>query len=107
MSAAFGSARMHRSVCVSCGEWGRGCRLIWEDVLAEGTSKPGQGDTREMQLSHAAGAVDIVFDDPNLITDAGLVPVVALAEQIGLPGLVAGHVAIPREAYRDGASPAA
>lgn len=47
-----------------------------------------------MQLSHAAAGVDVVFDDPNLIADAGLVPVVALAEQIGLPALVAEHVAI-------------
>ena len=47
-----------------------------------------------MKVSHAAAAVDVAFDDPNLIADAGLVPVVALAEQIGLPGLVAGHVAI-------------
>jgi hypothetical protein len=47
-----------------------------------------------MQSSHAAGAVDVVFDDPNLIADAGLVPVVALAEQIDLPELVAEHVVI-------------
>ncbi len=31
---------------------------------------------------------------PNLIADAGLVPVVALAERVGLPGLVAEHVVI-------------
>ena len=31
---------------------------------------------------------------PNLIADAGLVPVVALAERVGLPGLVADHVVI-------------
>jgi len=47
-----------------------------------------------MQSSHAAAAVDAVFDDPNLIADVGLVPVVALAEQIGLPGLVAERVSI-------------
>jgi hypothetical protein len=35
-----------------------------------------------MKVSHAAAAVDVVFDDPNLIADAGLVPVVALAEQV-------------------------
>jgi len=29
--------------------------------------------------------VDVVFDEPNLITDAGLVAALALAEQIGLP----------------------
>ena len=38
--------------------------------------------------------VDAVFDDPNLIADAGLVPLIALAEQVGLPDLVAEHLAI-------------
>ena len=60
-----------------------------------------------MQSSHAAGAVDVVFDDPNLVTDAGLVPVVALAEQIGLPDLVADHVAISGAANSAGANPSA
>ncbi len=60
-----------------------------------------------MRSSHTAGAVDVVFDDPNLIGDAGLVPVVALAEQIGLPGLVAEHVAISGAANSAGANPVA
>ena len=60
-----------------------------------------------MQSSHAAGAVDVVFDDPNLVADAGLVPVVAMAEQIGLPDLVAEHVAIHGAANSAGANPAA
>jgi len=47
-----------------------------------------------MQSSHAAAVVDVAFDDPNLIADAGLVPVIALAEQVGLPDLVAEHVTI-------------
>src|SRR3954449_6707473 len=60
-----------------------------------------------MQSSHAATAVDVAFDDPNLVADAGLVPVVALAEQIGLPGLVADHVLIVDAANSAGANPAA
>lgn len=60
-----------------------------------------------MQSCHAAAAVDVVFDDPNLIADAGLVPVIALAEQIGLPELVAEHVAIGDAANSAGANPAA
>ena len=60
-----------------------------------------------MQSSHAAAAVDVAFDDPNLIADAGLVPLVALAEQIGLPELVAEHVAITGAANGAGANPAA
>jgi len=47
-----------------------------------------------MQSSHAATAVDVAFDDPNLIADAGLVPVVALAERIGLLELIGDHVSI-------------
>jgi hypothetical protein len=60
-----------------------------------------------MQSSHAAGTVDVAFDDPNLISDAGLVPVVALAEQIGLPDLVTDHVTIHGAANSAGANPAA
>jgi hypothetical protein len=81
--------------------------LGWEDVLAEGTSEPVRGDTREMQSCHAAGVVDVVFDDPNLIADAGLVPVVTLAEQVGLPELVAAHVAVTGAANGAGANPVA
>ncbi|HEX6402834.1 MAG TPA: hypothetical protein VF003_06705 [Pseudonocardiaceae bacterium] len=47
-----------------------------------------------MRSSHAASAVDIAFDDPNLIADGVLVSVVALAEQVGLPVLVADVVTI-------------
>ena len=60
-----------------------------------------------MQSSHAAAAVDVVFDDPNLIGDAGLVPVVALAEQIGLPELVTEHATITGAGNSAGANPAA
>ncbi|MGH3783719.1 MAG: IS1380 family transposase, partial [Pseudonocardiaceae bacterium] len=59
------------------------------------------------QSSHAASAVDVVFDDPNLIADAGLVPVVALAERVGLPELVTELVRITGAANGAGANPAA
>lgn len=38
--------------------------------------------------------VDVAFDDPHLIADAGLVPLIALGEQIDLPELVPEHLAI-------------
>jgi hypothetical protein len=60
-----------------------------------------------MQSSHAAGAVDIAFDDPNLVADAGLVSVVALAEQVGLPELVDEHVRVTGADNSAGANPAA
>lgn len=37
-----------------------------------------------MQLSHARGRMSALFDDPNLIGSAGLVPVVGLCDRIGL-----------------------
>lgn len=40
-----------------------------------------------------------VFDDPNLVSDAGLAPVLALAEKAGLSDLVTEHVA-PFSPYR-------
>jgi hypothetical protein len=54
-----------------------------------------------------ATSVDVAFDDPNLIADAGLVPVVALAEQVDLPGLVGEHVVITGAENAAGANPTA
>ena len=45
-----------------------------------------------MRLLHARRAVDAVFDDSNLVSCAGLLPVMRLAEQVDLAGLVAGRV---------------
>ena len=45
-----------------------------------------------MRLSHAAAKTRASFDDRNLVSQAGLVPVMALAERAGLPGLVADYV---------------
>lgn len=44
-----------------------------------------------MRVCHNISAV---FDDPNLIGTAGLVPVMGLAEKAGLPDLVAEHVTV-------------
>lgn len=60
-----------------------------------------------MQSSHAVTAVGIAFDDPNLVADGGLVSVLALAEQVGLPELVGEHVGIVDAANSAGANPAA
>ncbi len=60
-----------------------------------------------MQSFHAAAAVVVAFDDPNLIADAGLVPIVALAERIGLPDLVSDRVKIVGARTSGGADPAA
>jgi hypothetical protein len=43
-------------------------------------------------LSHGLSKARASFDDPNLMSDAGLVPVMALAERAGLSDLVVQHV---------------
>src|SRR3954454_6583564 len=48
-----------------------------------------------MQLSHDPAAVDAVFDEGNLVSCAGLAPVLALAERAGLSELLAEHVSVP------------
>jgi hypothetical protein len=47
-----------------------------------------------MQLSHAPSRVSAVFDEPNLVSCAGLVPVMALAGRAGLGDLVAEAVTL-------------
>ncbi|WP_181442568.1 IS1380 family transposase [Streptomyces tateyamensis] len=60
-----------------------------------------------MQSSHAVSAVSGVFDEPNLIADAGLVPLVRLAEHVGLPALVEDRLRIEGTDNSAGANPAA
>ena len=45
-----------------------------------------------MRLLHSLAGTHASFDDPNLVSRAGLVPVMALAQRAGLTGLVAEHV---------------
>ena len=47
-----------------------------------------------MRLSHDPLKISASFDDPNLVSRAGLVPVMSLAEWARLGGLVRRHVHI-------------
>jgi hypothetical protein len=49
-----------------------------------------------MRLSHASAEVSAVFDDPNLVSCAGLAPVVALGQRCGLSWLVADKLTAAR-----------
>jgi hypothetical protein len=51
-----------------------------------------------MRLLHDLARTHASFDDPNLVSRAGLVPVMALARRCGLAGLAARHVRIGRPA---------
>jgi hypothetical protein len=50
-----------------------------------------------MKLSHRFTADSALFDDPNLVSTAGLVPVIALAEQAGLGELAQQRLSVPTD----------
>ena len=50
-----------------------------------------------MQLSHTRAAISAVFDDPNLVSSSGLVPVLALADSAGLRDLADQHLSVPTD----------
>jgi hypothetical protein len=50
-----------------------------------------------MQLCHMPRATSAVFDDPNLVSSAGLFPVVALARSSGLHELAQHHLTVPTD----------
>ena len=45
-----------------------------------------------MRLSHGYSKAELSFDDPNLVSSVGLVPLLSLAEQAGLSELIADRV---------------
>jgi len=50
-----------------------------------------------VQLSHRSSAVSAVFDEPSLVSAAGLVPVVGLAERAGLRSLADQWLSVPSD----------
>ena len=49
-----------------------------------------------MRLLHGLAKIHATFDDPNLVSRAGLVPVMALAQRAGLAALAGEHVRLSR-----------
>jgi Transposase DDE domain group 1 len=47
-----------------------------------------------MRVSHSFPAISATFDDPNLVSCAGLAPTLALAQRAGLADLVAEHLTL-------------
>ena len=50
-----------------------------------------------MQFKHAPAAVSAVFDDPNLVSAAGLVPMLRLARSAGLDELARERLSVPAD----------
>ncbi|HUY50188.1 MAG TPA: hypothetical protein VMV92_31535 [Streptosporangiaceae bacterium] len=51
-----------------------------------------------MRLLHELARIHASFDEPNLVSRAGLVPVMALAQRAGLADLAGENVRIARRA---------
>ena len=65
----------------------------WELLKLPSSSRE---DTSQVRLLHELAKIDVTFDDPHLVSRAGLVPVMALAQRAGLDSLVAEHIRIGR-----------
>ncbi len=50
-----------------------------------------------MQFKHTPAAVSAVFDDPNLVSVAGLVPMLRLAQQSGVAELAQSRLSVPTD----------
>ena len=50
-----------------------------------------------MKLSHAGLSASVLFDEPNLMSLGGLVPIVKLAQDAGLPDLADQHLSVPAD----------
>jgi hypothetical protein len=57
-----------------------------------------------MQGSHAWRADSAVFDEDDLVSHAGLAPLLAPAERTGLPDLLDEHVRLTCERVKSGAA---
>src|SRR5215471_16207038 len=62
--------------------------------VAEAAMFPSREDTSQVRLLHDLSKIHATFDDPNLVSRAGLVPVMALAQRAGLAALAGEHVRI-------------
>src|SRR3954447_18887502 len=69
----------------------------WRIGLVEGPSSPSRKGISRMQLSHGSVPMSAVCDEPNLVSAAGLVPLLALARSAGLHALADRHLSVPSD----------
>ncbi len=69
--------------------------------VPEATTFLSREDTSQMRLLHDLAKIHATFDDPNLVSRAGLVPVMALACRAGGPGGAGGGACADLPAVRD------
>ena len=71
------------------------CPPSWDDGTCLGSICPSPKGIYEVRACHTAAAVSATFDEPNLVSCAGLVPVLRLAERAGLHAAAQQRVRLP------------
>src|SRR3954451_12077516 len=74
------------------------------DWVLRRTDQPGSREALSVRVSHRFTAGSARFDEDNLVSDAGLVPLVGLAEQTGLAEIIAGKVSITTPRIKSGSA---
>src|SRR3954469_15068095 len=69
----------------------------WDDRVCLGPDLHNAKGVSRMPLSHRRPVGGASFDEPNLVSSAGLVPVVRLAEQAGLRELADARLSVPSD----------
>ena len=82
-----------RKVPPELGEW----------VLRR-TDQPGSREALSVRVSHKFTADSARFDEDNLVSDAGLVPLLGLAEQTRLPQIIDEKVSIKAPRIKSGSA---
>jgi hypothetical protein len=67
---------------------------IW---LADGQIGSQRRASNKLRLCHRFSRASARFDEPNLVSAGGLVPVLALADRVGLRGLVGEQLTVPTD----------
>src|SRR5919112_3724052 len=68
------------------------------------TDQPGSREALSVRVSHRFTVGSARFDEDNLVSDAGLVPLLGLAEQTGLTEIIAEKVSITTPRIKSGAA---
>src|SRR4249919_4295753 len=69
-----------------------------------GTEHPSSREALSVRVSHRFTAGSARFDEDNLVSDAGLVPLLGLAVQTRLPEIIAAKVSITTSRIKSGAA---
>ena len=79
------------------------CLLNWDNNDCRSRSGPVSESISDADIAHVPVIDSVVFDERNLVSAGGLVPVLELAEQTGLSWLIGEHVDLPSSRVRSGA----